>query len=115
MEQMHQEGHSVMEGIALEGISSERARENLRKNGDNSDMNAWGIFQREEDGEIYSEVTWNYMDCGYYRGKLTGKRRILTALSNFAKGRIDVRLFARAYHQILVGEYVKDCMPGYSN
>lgn len=104
-------GPFVMEGIALEGISSERAKENLRKHGDNSDMNAWGIFQQEEDGVIYSEVTWNYMDCEYYRGELTGKRRILTALSNFVKGRIDVCLFARAYHQILAEERAKDCMP----
>ena len=104
-------GPFVMEGIALEGISSERNKENLRKHGDNSDMNAWGEFQREEDGEIYSEVMDNYMDCEYYRGELTGKRRILTALSNFVKGRIDVCLFARAYHQILAEEYAKVCMP----
>lgn len=105
-------GPFVMEGIALEGISSERAKENLRKYGDTSDMNAWGEFQREDDGQIYSEIIDNYMDCEYYRGELTGKRRILTALSSFVKGKIDVCLFACAYHQILTEEYAKGCMPG---
>lgn len=78
---------------------------------DTSDMNAWGYFQCEDNGNIYSESMWNYMDCEYYREKLTGKRRIFKVLSSFLKNEIDVGLFARAYHQILTEEYAKDCIP----
>ena len=87
-----------------------------RKGSDTSDMNVWGYFQ-SPDGTIYSEVTWNYMDFEYYPPeKLVGKRRILKALGNFMKDEIDVGLFARAYHQILMEEYAKNCMPeGYTD
>ena len=79
-------------------------------------MNVWGIFQNM-DGTIYNEVTDNYMDYEYYPlERLTGRRRILKALSNFLKGEIDVVLFARAYHQILLEEAAKDCVPrGYDD
>ena len=42
---------------------------------------------------------------------LTGKLKILLALSNFLKGNIDISLFVRAYHQILLEESVKDNSP----
>ena len=52
------------------------------------------------------------MDYEYYPSeRLTGRRRILKALSNYEKGEIDVVLFARAYHQILLEEDAKDHMP----
>lgn len=61
---------------------------------------------------IYHEVTDNYMNYEYYPlERLTGRRRILKALGNFLKGKIDVCLFARAYHQILTEEDAKDHMP----
>ena len=47
----------------------------------------------------------------YYRGELSGKKRILKALSNYIKGEIDVGLFANAYHKILCEEYAKSQNP----
>ena len=91
-------------------ISSQNASENTRCYGDESDMNAWGYFQNQ-DGTVYHEVMSNYMDLEYYRGELSGKKRILKALSNHIKGEIDVGLFANAYHKILCEEYAKSQNP----
>lgn len=98
-------GPFVMKGITPDGV-----RDWTRKNGDTSDMNAWGYFQ-DPDGTIYYEVMHNYMDLEYYRGELTEKRRILKALSNFIKGEIDVELMCRAYHYLMCDEYTKDSIP----
>ena len=96
----------------LTGTTEDYCREHPNYRGcDNSDMNAWGYFQNEDSGEIYHECMENYMDCEYYRGDLSGKRRVLTAMSNFLKGKIDACLFARAYHQILLEEAAKDSRP----
>ena len=43
--------------------------------------------------------------------KLTGKKRILKALSNHMKDEIDAVLFARAYHQILLEESARESLP----
>ena len=96
--------------FVMKGITPDNVRESTRKNGDASDMNAWGYFQ-DPDGTIYYEVMHNYMDLEYYRGELTGKRRILKALSNFIKGKIDIELMCRAYHYLMCDEYMKDSIP----
>ena len=49
--------------------------------------------------------------CTVNSENLTGKLKILLALSNFLKGNIDISLFVRAYHQILLEESVKDNSP----
>ena len=54
---------------------------------------------------------YNYMNLEYFRGELSGKKRILKALSNHIKGEIDVGLFANAYHKILCEEYAKSQNP----
>ncbi len=78
---------------------------------DDTDMNVWGYFQNE-DGTIYREVTSNYMDFEYYPPeKLTDKRRILIALSNLVKEKIDVELFSAAYLHILAEEAAKATKP----
>lgn len=96
--------------FVMKGITPDDVRDWTRKDGDTSDMNAWGYFQ-DPDGTIYYEVMHNYMDLEYYRGELTGKRRILKALSNFVKGEIDVELMCRAYHYLMCDEYTKDSIP----
>ncbi len=96
--------------LVVDGIAPERYAETGHKGADSSDMNIWGYFQNDE-GELYHEVIWNYMDFEYYPEELlTGKRRILKALSNYLKGEIDIELFAMAYHHILLEEQAKDTM-----
>lgn len=94
----------------MKGITPDDVRDWTRKNGDTSDMNAWGYFQ-DTDGTIYHEVMHNYMDLEYYHDELTGKKRILKALSNFVKGEIDVEFLCRAYHSLMCDEYTKDSIP----
>lgn len=96
--------------FVMTAVTPENAKESTRLYGDTSDMNAWGYFQRE-DGTVYGEVMSNYMDLEYYRGELTGKRRILRALSSYIKNEIDLGLFADAYHHILIDEYAKAVFP----
>ena len=104
------DGPFVTTGVCLDGIESDRVKENLRKSGDTSDMCAGGYFL-SEDGSIYGECMSNYMDLEYYVKELTGPQRTLIALSNFLKGEIDPGLFARAYHQIITNGYADDSMP----
>ena len=103
-------GPFVTTGVCLDGIESERVKQNIRKGGDTSDMCAGGYFLNE-DGSIYQECMSNYMDLEFYEKELTGAQRTLIALSSFLKGEIDPALFARAYHQIVTAGYADDSMP----
>lgn len=108
-------GPLVLTGVCLEDITRENTRENIRRNGDITDMRYAGYFFSEDcdifGGGIYGEGAWTYMDLEYYEKELTGAARVLTALSAYLKGEIDEGLYARAYHQILMEEYAKRCMP----
>lgn len=72
-------------------------------------MNAWGYFQ-EEDGRIFTEVMFNYMDLELYEGPLTGKIRLLKALSEYEKGNIDIILLLSTYRKIIIDEFANDVM-----
>lgn len=100
--------------FVMKGITPTDTRDWARQSGDNSDMNAWGYFQHD-DGTIYYKVMDNYMNLEYYRGEFTGKKRIIKALSNLVKEKIDIVLFANAYHYILGEERLKENVPsGYT-
>ena len=73
-------------------------------------MKVWGFFLKY-DGTLQYEDMYNYMNLEYFRGELSGKKRILKALSNHIKGEIDVGLFANAYHKILCEEYAMSQNP----
>ena len=103
-------GPFVLENVNLDRIIGERTKESRRKLGDTSDMDADGYFINP-DGGIYYENMWNYMDLEYYPEELSGIHRILIPLSSFMKGKIDIGLFARAYHQIMTETYSKRIKP----
>lgn len=103
-------GPFVTTGVCLDGIESDKTKENLRKNGDSSDMCAGGFFLNE-DGGIYEECMSNYMNLEFYDKELTGPKRTLIVLSNFLKDEIDLALFARAYHQIITAGYAENSIP----
>ncbi len=108
--------HNLRQGfcggpIVMTGITPLNAEENVHSHIDSSDMNIWGYFQDDKTGTVYQEVTWNYMDYEYFpKEHLTGKKRILKALSNLLKGEIDLDLFIKAYHMIILEESKKDLM-----
>ena len=98
--------------VVMTGITPLMYQEDGRSHADTSDMNVWGYFQNDENGTVYQEVTYNYMDYEYFPMEmLTGKKRILKALSNYVKGEIDVDLLLRAYHIILLEESKNDILP----
>ena len=91
--------------FVLEEIAPDYYAETGREPLDDSDMFASGVFQNE-DGYIYHEVMFNYMDLEYYpEEKLTEKKTILKAVSNYMKGNISLGLFANAYvYTLMKGE-----------
>lgn len=102
--------------IVMTGITPLKYDEDGRSHTDSSDMNVWGYFQDEGNGTLYQEVTWNYMDYEYYPEEmLTGKTRILKALSNLIKEKIDLELFIKAYHFIILEEMRNDFKENYLN
>ena len=103
-------GPFVTTGVCLDGIEDDRVKENLRNNGDSSDMCAGGFFLNE-DGSIYGECMSNYMNLEFYDKELMGLKRTLIALSSFLKDEIDPALFARAYHQIITAGYAENSIP----
>ena len=106
-------GPFVLDGITpwyIAGLDDERRKRYTEgRNGDESDMNAWGYFQ-DEDGRIYSEIMFNYMDLERYKGPFDGKHRLLKALSNYVKGNIGVDLLLTAYRKVIIDEFADDVM-----
>ena len=49
----------------------------------------------------------DYFSLDYYPEKIEGKQRILTALSNYLKGKINLDLLMKAYYIILNEENAK--------
>ena len=106
------EYNSSISPIVMTDITPLKYESDGRRHADNTDMNVWGYFCDKVNGTIYWDVTWNYMDFEYFpKEKLTGKNRILKALSNLLKEKIDIELFIRAYHLIILEETQNDLMP----
>lgn len=99
-------GPFVMIGITP--WESEQNRR-IKEYGDNSDMNAWGYFQ-DNDGRIFHEVMFNYMDLDYYEGPFEDSKRLLVALSSFIKDKIGVDLLLTSYRKIIMDEIADDVM-----
>jgi hypothetical protein len=95
--------------IVLEGTTPIRCAEHPKFRGaDSSDMIVCGYCQHP-DGTLYYECNDNYMDYEYCPPeKLTGNKRILTALSNYLKDEISVDLFANAYLKIMLEDLADD-------
>lgn len=93
----------VMSDEGALGRLTEQHKARLKEN-----MCTGGYFQ-DENGSLYYEISnSNYMDLEYCPEELlTGVKRIQIALGNFLKGKIDVDLLVRAYHQIRVQEYAE--------
>ena len=79
----------------------------LDGNGDTTDMTALGYFQ-DEDGCVFEDVAFDYMDLDYYQGPFDGNKRLLVAISNFLKGEISLELVLTAYRKIILDEFSKD-------
>ena len=99
----------VLVSAGLEGLD-EKVKEFQKTDGDTTDMNARGYFADPDIG-FYHEVTDNYMDLEYYPKELAGVERTLIPLSSFLKGKIDIGLFARAYHVMMTEAFSEKSKP----
>lgn len=96
-------------GFVLKGLSNWKSNEFIRKNGDNTDMNAFGYFVNI-DGTVYYDVIYNYMNLEYYKGPYKANERILPALSKFLKGDIEVDLLMCIYRKVMLDVASDDIM-----
>lgn len=105
-------GPFVMSDEGALGRLTEQHKARLKESGDTTDMCTGGYFQDEDGGLYYETSNSNYMDLEYCPEELlTGVKRIQIALGNFLKGKIDVDLLVRAYHQIRAQEYAEAEFP----
>lgn len=96
-------------GFVLLGLSSWTTSEFLKESGDNSDMNGYGYFVNDN-GTVYREVMFSYMDLDYYTGPYKLNEKILPALSKFVKGDIEIDLLLCAYRKCLLDVAADDVM-----
>lgn len=75
--------------------------------GDTSDMTAYGYFMFE-DGHIYHEGTYNYMDLEVYNGPFVGIQRMYKALSSYIRGDIELELFLYAHSMFILDKQKED-------
>lgn len=73
-------------------------------NHDSSDMIVYGYFLIEDSNEIIFDNKWNYDSFEYFNGKLSGKYRILKAISSFMKNKISLELFLDAYEEFKIDD-----------
>ena len=99
-------GPVVLKAIAGQSIDGSADLQNLKKiregySGDYTDMNIWGIFQ-QEDGEIFEECSWCYMDYELYPEEmLVDEKRILKLIRAYLKNEIDLPLCIKGCQKVL--------------
>ena len=67
-----------------------------------------------DDGRIYRECMHNYLTLDYYEEELVGNKRTLKAISNYMKGKIDLRELIDAYSIIIQEERIEEQRRGIS-
>lgn len=94
-------GPFVCASINLQGIADEKRMEYMRRNADNTDMTAHGVFTCKGEG-VYWECMHNYMNCEYYRKELTGHKLLLKPFSEYEKGDASAELLLHACRYIML-------------
>lgn len=102
----------VLYSISFKDTNS-RVYNNLKANGDETDMAYCGYYPME-DGSLFSDCDWNYMDLEYYHNELLNEEKMLLPISCFLKGNIDIGLCCNSFHSIIMqllaeGSIPKDC------
>ena len=97
--------------MVFESSAHDRYVEHGRRGCDTSDMWVSGYFQCD-DGAIFGETDYNYMNYEYYPPeRLTGRKRVLPVISRYLKGEIGLCCMNNTYHQILLEEMAADSNP----
>lgn len=80
----------VLYSIGFEDMG-EKFFESRKYNGDVSDMN-YGAYYALDDGSVFSDNSWNYMDLEYYTDELENEEKVLKPISYLLKDKIDIGL-----------------------
>ena len=101
-------GYDKSDIFVLTDLAAWGVNDFTRANGGTHDMNAWGHYIYDN-GILYTEhTTSNYMSLIRCPQPLTGRNRILNAVSTFIKGEAPLELFLNAYRKIILDELSKD-------
>lgn len=84
----------------------------IKQRGDSTDM-LYKFYYAENDGSVWHEEGWNYMNLEYYRDKLKGKDKVLLPISMLLKGE-DTSLCLELYQSLLSQLQTENCV-AYSN
>lgn len=100
---------------AESGENCEKEVERLLKLGaDWTDMQE-GVYFQDQNGEIYWDHAFHYLDLEYYRDELEGKERLLLAVSSAMQGKISIEELINSYGVILMGNYVAETSKYFGN
>ena len=80
----------VLYSIGFEDMG-EKFFESRKYNGDVSDMN-YRAYYALDDGSVFSDNSWNYMDLEYYTDELENEEKVLKPISYLLKDKIDIGL-----------------------
>ena len=72
------------------------ASKSVRECGDVSDMGYEGWFA-SDDGSVYWEVSWNYMDLEYFEGEYLSYEKILLYIEKHLKEKLDIEILLRNF------------------
>lgn len=84
------------------------------KYGDTSQMFAYGHRLKRFNGELWYECAHDYLCLEYFRGDMSGYRRVLKVIQDFYQNKQDIGACMIAYHYILSEEYWKQQKWNYS-
>lgn len=72
--------------------------------GERISMEVDGYFVNDEGTLYYDVLNDSYINLEYYKESLADSYRVLTPLSNYLKGKLEIELCLNGYHQILLEE-----------
>lgn len=67
-----------------------------------------GIYLQDDNGEIYWNHAFHYLDLEYYREELQGTEKFLLAVSNAMQGKISVEELLRSHSITLMENYATE-------
>ena len=67
-----------------------------------------GVYLQDDNGEIYWDHAFDYLDLEYYREELQGTEKFLSAVSSAMQGKISAEELLRSHSIVLMENYVTE-------
>ena len=74
-----------------------------------------GVYFQDNNGDIYWDHAFDYLDLEYYREELQGTERFLAAVSSAIKGKISTEELLRSHSIILMENYASEMRRYFGN